>query len=85
LGDYAQLLCFSQRQHTEDGLLVVKQLLRHIMRLVIRADMNSYSLVIARTKPTNAAVPILPSVSIAEQNAYLLLPAVAYNADTLLI
>jgi hypothetical protein len=50
----------------------------------IKADMNSYSLVIAKTKPTNAAVPILPSVSIAEQNAYLLQPAVAYNAGNAL-
>jgi hypothetical protein len=46
----------------------------------IRADMNSYSLVIARTKPTNAAVPILPSVSVAEQDAYILQPSVAYSA-----
>jgi hypothetical protein len=50
----------------------------------IRADMNSYSLVLARTKPTNAAVPILPSVSVAEQDAYLLQPAVAYSAGNAL-
>lgn len=45
----------------------------------IRADMNAYTLVIAKTKPTNAAVPILPSVSVAEQDAYIAQPGVLYD------
>ena len=46
----------------------------------IRADMSFYTLVLARTKPSNTAVPILPSVSVAEQDAYIAQPAVAYSA-----
>lgn len=50
----------------------------------IRADMNMYTLVLAKTKPTNTAVPILPSVTVAEQVAYLAQPAVLYDAATAL-
>jgi hypothetical protein len=45
----------------------------------IRADMSVYTLIIAKTKPSNASVPILPSVSVAEQDAYIAQPAVAWN------
>jgi hypothetical protein len=45
----------------------------------IRADMTAYTVILARTKPTNAAVPILPSVSVAEQNAYIAQTGVLYD------
>ena len=45
----------------------------------IRADMSAYTLVIAKTKPSNAAVPILPSVSVAEQDAYIAQAGVLYD------
>jgi hypothetical protein len=45
----------------------------------IRADMSVYTLIIAKTKPSNASVPILPSVSTAEQDAYIAQPAVVWN------
>jgi len=45
----------------------------------IRADMSVYTLIIAKTKPSNASVPILPSVSVAEQDAYIAQPLVAWN------
>ena len=45
----------------------------------IRADMNAYTLIIAKTKPTNAAVPILPPVSVAEQDAYIAQTGVLYD------
>ena len=41
--------------------------------------MNIYTLILARTKPTNTAVPILPSVSVAEQDAYLAQAGVLYD------
>lgn len=47
----------------------------------VRADMNDYALIITRTnKPSNAAVPILPPVSVAEQDAYLAQAGVLYDA-----
>ena len=50
----------------------------------IIADMEVYTLIIARTKPTNAAVPILPSVTAAEKTAYLAQAGVLYDpADAL--
>ena len=41
--------------------------------------MSVYTLIIAKTKPSNASVPILPSVSVAEQDAYIAQPLVAWN------
>ena len=46
----------------------------------IRADMSIYTLVLARTKPSNASVPILTPVSVAQQDAYIAQPAVVYSA-----
>jgi hypothetical protein len=46
----------------------------------IRADMNVYTVILAKTKPTNAAVPILPSVSVPQQDAYIAQTGVLYDA-----
>jgi hypothetical protein len=45
----------------------------------VRADMAMYTTILARTKPSNAAVPIPPSVSVAEQDAYLAQAGVVYD------
>jgi len=51
----------------------------------IKANMDSYTLIIARTnKPSNAAVPILSSVSAAEQTTYINQVGVLYNPATAL-
>jgi hypothetical protein len=50
----------------------------------VRADMDVYTLIIARTKPSNASVPILPSVTTAEKDAYLLQVGVLYDPATAL-
>ena len=70
-----RLLCFSQRQHTEDGLPVVKQLLRQYYEDGIRADMDNYALYLSKNLD-----PFFLRVSVAEQDAYLAQPGVAYNA-----
>ncbi len=50
----------------------------------VKADMEVYTLIIARTRPSNAAVPILPSVTAAEKTAYLAQAGVLYDpADAL--
>jgi hypothetical protein len=50
----------------------------------VRADMNMYTVILAKTKPTNTAVPILPSVTTAEQDAYLAQVGVLYDATNAL-
>jgi len=45
----------------------------------IRADMNAYTVILAKTKPTNTAVPILPSVSVPQQDAYIAQTGVLYD------
>jgi hypothetical protein len=51
----------------------------------IKADMDAYALIIARTnKPSNAAVPILAPVSVTDYNTYIAQPAVLYNPATAL-
>ena len=51
----------------------------------IKANMDSYTLIIARTnKPSNPAVPILPPVSAAEQTAYIAQTGVLYAPATAL-
>jgi hypothetical protein len=45
----------------------------------VKADMEVYTLIIARTRPSNAAVPILPSVTPAEKTAYLAQAGVLYD------
>ena len=46
----------------------------------VRADMNNYAIIITKTnKPTNASVPILPPVAVAEQDAYLAQAGVLYD------
>jgi hypothetical protein len=45
----------------------------------VRADMTMYTTILARTKPSNTAVPIPPSVSVAEQDAYLAQVGVLYD------
>ena len=45
----------------------------------VRADMSVYTLILAKTKPSNTAVPIPPPVSVAEQDAYLAQAGVLYD------
>jgi hypothetical protein len=50
----------------------------------VKADMDMYTTILAKTKPTNTAVPIPPSVSTAEKDAYLAQVGVLYDpADAL--
>jgi hypothetical protein len=49
----------------------------------IKADMDVYTLILAKIKP-NTKVPVLPSVSVAEQNAYISQTGVLYDPATAL-